>query len=118
MKQFIEIYILLVTAIFGVTACVPNMDLNNPEEISTDTYYTKVEQLEAAIIPAYQALFGVSQGGYAVGAFNNQLAPGDDFDATPSNTIFQDTYSTPAYDATILNSWKDFFREFMQQIWQ
>ena len=109
MKQFLKIYTLLVTTMVGATACVPNMDLNNPEEVSTETYYTKIEQLEAAIIPAYQALFGVSQGGYAVGAFNNQLAPGDDFDATPSNTIFQDTYTTPAYDATILNSWKDFF---------
>ena len=79
----IEYNLLLIIAITNLIACVPNMDLNNPEEISIDTYYLNQEQLESAIIPAYQSLFGVCQGGYAVGAFNNLLAPGDDYDVTP-----------------------------------
>ena len=66
----IEYNLLLIIAITNLIACVPNMDLNNPEEISIDTYYLNQEQLESAIIPAYQSLFGVCQGGYAVGAFN------------------------------------------------
>lgn len=106
----IEYNLLLIIAITNLIACVPNMDLNNPEEISIDTYYLNQEQLESAIIPAYQSLFGVCQGGYAVGAFNNLLAPGDDYDVTPLNTgVYQDTYNTPAYDGTILNAWKDHF---------
>ncbi len=108
MKKIIQNILLLIFTV-NLIACVPDMDLNNPEQVSVDTYYLNEEQLEAAIIPIYQSLFGVCQGGYAVGAFNNLLAPGDDFDATPSQTIFQDTYTTPAYDGTILNAWKDFY---------
>ena len=102
-------YVLLLACVANIIACVPDMDINNPEEISEDTYYLTQEQLESALIPAYQQLFGICQGGYAVGAFNNMLAPGDDYDSSPQNTIYQDTYNTPSYDGTILNAWKDFY---------
>lgn len=108
MKKILQ-YNLLIALVINIVACAPDMDLNNPEQVSVDTYYLNEAQLEAAIIPAYQSLFGVCQGGYAVGAFNNLLAPGDDFDATPLNTIYQDTYNTPAYEGAILNAWKDFY---------
>lgn len=109
MKNIFKLDIMALLGICIFAACEPNMDINNPEQVSVDTYYQNEQQLESAIIPAYQSLFGVCQGGYAVGAFNNMLAPGDDIDATPLNTIFQDTYTTPAYDGTILNAWKDFY---------
>ena len=53
------------SAVSIVSSCVPNMDLNNPEQLSVDTYYTTEAQLEASIIPAYEALIGQNQGGYA-----------------------------------------------------
>ena len=98
MKNIVKYQLTLILTTV-LSACVPNMDLNNPEQVSVDTYYLNQEQLESAIIPAYQALFGICQGGYAVGAFNNLLAPGDDFDVTLSNTgVYQDTYNTLAME--------------------
>ena len=108
MKKIFQYSLLLATTI-SMVACVPDMDLNNPEQISVDTYYLNEDQLESAIIPAYQSLFGICQGGYAVGAFNNLLAPGDDYDSSPLNTIYQDTYNTPSYEGAILNAWKDHY---------
>lgn len=110
MKKFFQHNLLIAITAINLVACVPNMDLNNPQEVTTETYYQTLEELEAAIIPAYQSLFGICQGGYAVGAFNNMLAPGDDYDVTPLNAgVYQETYNTPANDGTILNAWKDFF---------
>lgn len=63
------------SAVSIVSSCVPNMDLNNPEQLSVDTYYTTEAQLEASIIPAYEALIGQNQGGYARALYYNLLAP-------------------------------------------
>ncbi|MDO4163375.1 MAG: RagB/SusD family nutrient uptake outer membrane protein [Bacteroides sp.] len=91
-------------------SCVPEMDLNNPSELSIDTYYTTEAELENAIIPAYEALIGQNQGGYARGLYYNLLAPGDDYDKTFKwSNLYQDTYTTPASDDIILWSWKDMF---------
>src|SRR5690606_18061820 len=65
-----------------LVGCMPDLDLINPQEISVDTYYQTPEQLEAAIIPAYQALIGRTQGGYARNLYYQLLAPGDDFTNT------------------------------------
>ena len=61
------------SAVSIVSSCVPNMDLNNPEQLSVDTYYTTEAQLEASIIPAYEALIGQNQGGYARALYYNLL---------------------------------------------
>lgn len=109
MKKISQVCLLLSTAII-LNGCIPNMDLNNPEEMPVDVYYQTTEQLEAAIIPAYQALIGRSQGGYARNNYCNLLAPGDDYVATfkwPG--MYQDTYNTPASDGMITSTWKDHF---------
>ena len=98
------------SAVSIVSSCVPNMDLNNPEQLSVDTYYTTEAQLEASIIPAYEALIGQNQGGYARALYYNLLAPGDDFDKTFKwPNLYQDTYSTPANEGLLKSSWQDLF---------
>ncbi|MDR6340443.1 hypothetical protein HNQ91_003508 [Filimonas zeae] len=90
--------------------CKPDMDLTNPQEISIGTYYKNVAELEAAIIPAYQAIIGKVQGGYARSLYYELLAPGDDFTHTFKwEPMYQDTYNTPSSDGMALSSWKDFF---------
>lgn len=108
-KYIIQTYIALAVVPF-VSSCMPEMDLNNPEQISVDTYYTTVEQLEAAVIPAYEALIGQNQGGYARALYYNLMAPGDDYDKTFKwSNLYQDTYSTPANEALLKTSWQDLF---------
>ena len=91
-------------------SCVPDMELDNPAELSVETYYTTVDELEAAIIPAYQALIGANQGGYGRYIIFNLMAPADDYDKTFKwSDLYQDTYTTPASNSEILASWKDMF---------
>lgn len=98
------------TATIIISGCMPDMDLNNPKQLSDDTYYTTEAQLEAAIIPAYQALIGHNQGGYARAMYYNMLAPGDDFDRTFKwSNLYQDTYTTPANEGLIKSPWMDLF---------
>lgn len=93
-----------------LSGCMPDMDLNNPEQLSVDTYYKTAEQLETAVIPAYQALIGHNQGGYARAMYYNLLAPGDDFDKTFKwSNLYQDTYTTSASDGLLKSSWQDLF---------
>ena len=109
MKKILR-YSVALSAIILVSGCIPEMDLNNPEQLSVDTYYKTEEQLEAAVIPAYQALIGPNQGGYARAMYFNLLAPGDDFDKTFKwSNLYQDTYYTPANEALLKNSWMDLF---------
>lgn len=93
-----------------IIGCMPEMDLNNPEQLSVDTYYKTEAQLEAAIIPAYEALIGHNQGGYARALYYNLLAPGDDFDKTFKwSNLYQDTYTTPANEGLLKSTWQDLF---------
>lgn len=109
MKKILR-YSVALSAIILVSGCIPEMDLNNPEQLSVHTYYKTEEQLEAAVIPAYQALIGPNQGGYARAMYFNLLAPGDDFDKTFKwSNMYQDTYNTPANEALLKNSWMDLF---------
>ena len=49
----------MICSVFYIaTGCMPEMDLNNPEQLSVDTYYTTEAELDAAVIPAYEALIG------------------------------------------------------------
>jgi hypothetical protein len=89
---------------------MPDMDLDNPSEISVDTYYKTAAQLETSVIPAYQALIGKNQGGYARSAYYNLMAPGDDFVNTFKwPAMYQDTYNTPSNNGEITSAWKDHF---------
>lgn len=109
MKKILR-YSVALSAIFVASSCIPDMDLNNPEQLSVDTYYKTEEQLDAAVIPAYQALIGPNQGGYARAMYFNLLAPGDDFDKTFKwSSLYQDTYTTPADEALLKNSWMDLY---------
>lgn len=109
MKKILR-YSVALSAIILVSGCIPDMDLNNPEQLSVDTYYKTEEQLEAAVIPAYEALIGQNQGGYARAMYFNLLAPGDDFDKTFKwSNMYQDTYNTPANEALLKNAWMDLF---------
>lgn len=90
------------------SGCKPELELVNPQELSTDTYYQTAEQLEASVIPAYQALVGRVQGGYGRSLYYELLAPGDDFDHTFKwEPMYQDTYNTPASDGMASGTWKD-----------
>ena len=110
MKKIIYFFSQLFCSAALMISCVPDMDMNNPAEISVDTYYKTVAQLETSVIPAYQALIGKNQGGYARSGYYNLLAPGDDFVSTfkwPG--MYQDTYNVPASDGMITSAWKDYF---------
>lgn len=101
-------YLFLGIFILNFVSCKPEMDLNNPKEISVSTYYTTVDQLKASIIPAYEALIGKTQGTYARCFYIELLTEGDDFDGTFKwQPLYQDTYNTPASDGLVLSSWKD-----------
>ena len=109
MKKISKLCLIFSSAMI-LTGCMPDMDLNNPAEISVDTYYQTVAQLETSVIPAYQALIGKSQGGYARSGYYNLLAPGDDFDKTFKwPDLYQDTYNVRSSDGMITNAWKDHF---------
>lgn len=113
MKLFKHITpVCLAVAAMTATGCIPEMDLNNPGQLSTDTYYKTPAQLEAAIIPAYESLIGHNQGGYARGLYYIMLLMGDDYDKTfkcgsPDNTL--DTYTMPSNLSWGIGAWKDFF---------
>ncbi|EHQ24348.1 RagB/SusD family nutrient uptake outer membrane protein [Mucilaginibacter paludis] len=108
MKNILRTGIRFVILITALSSCKPNLDLVNPQELSTDTYYKTADQLEGAIIPAYQALIGRVQGGYARSFYYELLAPGDDYNHTFKwEPMYQDTYNTPASDGMAASSWKD-----------
>lgn len=109
MKKISQLCLLFCSAtILG--SCVPEMDLNNPEQMSVDTYYKTAAQLETSVIPAYQSLIGRNQGGYARSGYYNLLAPGDDFVNTFKwPALYQNSYNTPASDGLITGAWKDHF---------
>lgn len=97
-------------ALTTFVGCKPDMDLNNPAELSVDTYYNTKDQLKAALVPAYQALIGRNQGGYCFQTLFTLLAPGDDYDRTYKwSGMYQDTYNTPASDGCVKIAWMDFF---------
>lgn len=108
MKRNFKIYFSALLFLFSFGACEPEMDLNNPAELSISTYYKTVNQLESSIIPCYQALFGRTMGGYSRSFYFTLLAPGDDFDHTFKwEPMYQDTYDTPTSDGLNSGSWKD-----------
>lgn len=93
-----------------MAGCKPDMDLNNPSEVSTDTYYQTKKELNSALIPCYQALIGRNQGGYCFQTLFTLLAPGDDYQKTYKMPgMYQDTYNTPASDASVMLPWKDWY---------
>lgn len=109
LKNISSIGVALTTTIM-ISGCIPDMDLRNPKQSSDETYYIKEAHLEAAVIPAYQALIGQNQGGYARAMYYNLLAPGDDFDKTFKwSDLYQDTYTTPANEGLIKSPWMDLF---------
>src|SRR5690606_32314748 len=107
-RQYIKLGV--VGLLLQLGSCKPNLDLSNPQELSTDTYYKTADQLEKSVIPAYQALIGRTQGGYARSLYYALLAPGDDYTHTFKwEPMYQDTYNTPASDGMLALSWKDFW---------
>jgi len=110
MKTLVKIANIIFLTSMLSAGCKPDLDLTNPQEISTETYYRTADQLEASVIPAYQALFGRTQGGYGRSLYYELLAPGDDFNHTFKwEPMYQDTYNTPASDAMASGSWRDFW---------
>jgi len=108
MKRISKLFCMFLGVIICFVACQPNMDLNNPQELSVETYYKTADQLQAAIIPAYEAIIGKSQGGYARAYYFELLAPGDDFNHTFKwEPMYYDTYNTPSSDGLLGASWKD-----------
>lgn len=110
MKHTLYILGFLLTGSILVTGCKPNLDLINPQELSVDTYYKTADELEASVLPAYQAIIGRTQGGYARMLYYELLAPGDDFNHTFKwEPMYQDTYNTPSSDQMPVATWKDYF---------
>ncbi len=113
MKIISQFCLVCISAVI-LSSCVPEMDLNNPSELSVDTYYKTAEQLELAVIPAYQCLisFNGVEGGYGRSAYYYLILPGDDFDHTfkcVGEELYPDTYSTPSSQGNITSGWKGFF---------
>lgn len=114
MKNNIMKYMAAACLLTSMVGCKPDMDLNNPSEVSTDTYYQKKSELTNALVPAYQALIGRSQGGYSYTTIFSLLAPGDDYQRTYKwSAMYQDTYNTPASDGACTLPWKDWFNGVM-----
>lgn len=110
MKKILSLGAQFLILLLGISSCKPDLDLVNPQELSTETYYKTADQLEGAVIPAYEALVGRVQGGYARSFYYELLAPGDDFDHTFKwEPMYQDTYNTPASDGMASGSWKDMY---------
>jgi hypothetical protein len=110
MKTTISKLLIGVGLLSTIVSCKPEMDLNNPSELSVDTYYQTEAQLQASLIPAYQALIGRNQGGYCFQSLFALLAPGDDYDNTYKwTTMYQNTYNTPASDGIVKLTWMDWF---------
>ncbi|RLJ72497.1 RagB/SusD family nutrient uptake outer membrane protein [Pedobacter alluvionis] len=108
MKNIFKIGTLFIATLIAVHSCKPDLNLVNPQELSTDTYYKTADQLEGAIIPAYEALIGRVQGGYARSFYYELLAPGDDFNHTFKwEPMYYDTYNTPSSDGLLSGTWKD-----------
>ncbi len=103
-----KVYIVLL--LIAIASCKPDMDLNNPSEISVDTYYISEAELQNSLTPAYQALIGRNQGGYCFQTIFTLLAPGDDYDNTYKwPAMYQNYYNTPASDGSVKIVWMDFF---------
>lgn len=114
MKYSMMKYVGAVCLAASLLGCKPELDLNNPSEVSTETYYKKLAELEGSLIPAYQALVSRNQGGYVFTTLFTLLAPGDDYQRTYKwATMYQDTYNTPAGDDAALMPWRDFFNGVM-----
>lgn len=110
MNKKLNIYYLLCGLLISLMGCKPDMDMNNPKEISVEMYYKTVDELKTAIIPCYQAMIGRSQGGYARALYFELLAPGDDFNHTFKwEPMYQDTYNTPSSDGLGTATWKDMY---------
>ena len=118
MKNNIMKYMAAACLLTSMVGCKPDMDLNNPSEVSTDTYYQKKSELTNALVPAYQALIGRSEGGYSYTTIFSLLAPGDDYQRTYKwSAMYQDTYNTPASDGACSLPWKDWFNGVWLPIW-
>lgn len=114
MKYKIMTYLAAASLATTLTGCMPEMDLNNPSEVSTETYYQKKAQLANALVPAYQALIGRNQGGYCFSTLFTLLAPGDDYRRTYKwSNMYQDTYNVPASDDAAMGPWQDWFNGIM-----
>ncbi|MDP4210623.1 MAG: RagB/SusD family nutrient uptake outer membrane protein [Bacteroidota bacterium] len=110
MKKHSKIFHIVITLMMIVVGCKPDMDINNPKAVGTETYYTTVDQLKAAIIPAYEAIIGKVQGTYARNFYFTLLARGDDMDHTFKwEPMYYDTYNTLASDGGITSGWKDLY---------
>lgn len=110
MKTTIIKYFVCIGLLVNTVGCKPDMDLSNPSELSGETYYKTKAQLQASLIPAYEALIGRNQGGYCFQVLFAFLAPGDDYDRTYKWTsLYQDTYNTPASDGIVKIAWMDMF---------
>lgn len=110
MKTKISKYVVCLGLLTAITGCKPDMDLNNPSEISVDTYYQTKVQLQNSLIPAYEALIGRNQGGYCFQVLFTLLAPGDDYDNTYKwPAMYQNTYNSPANDGAVKIAWMDWF---------
>ena len=110
MKTTILKYLVCIGLLVATAGCKPDMDLSNPSESTVSTYYKTEAQLQASLVPAYEALIGRDQGGYCFQVLFAFLAPGDDYSRTYKWTsMYQDTYNTPASDGIVQVAWMDMF---------
>jgi hypothetical protein len=110
MKTTILKYLVCIGLLIAGVSCKPDMDLSNPSESTLSTYYNSKAQLQASLIPAYEALIGRDQGGYCFQVLFALLAPGDDYARTYKwPAMYQDTYNTPASDGIVKIAWMDMF---------
>ena len=110
MKTTILKFLVCIGLLVAAAGCKPDMTLSNPAESTIDTYYNSKAQLQASLIPAYQALIGRDQGGYCFQTLFALLAPGDDYARTYKwPAMYQDTYNTPASDGIVKVTWMDWF---------
>ena len=110
MKTTILKFLVCIGLLVAAAGCKPDMTLSNPAESTIDTYYNSKAQLQASLIPAYQAFIGRDQGGYCFQTLFALLAPGDDYARTYKwPAMYQDTYNTPASDGIVKVTWMDWF---------
>jgi hypothetical protein len=110
MKKHSKIFYTVIALLTIVVSCKPDLDINNPKAVGTETYYKTVDQLKSALIPAYEAIVGKGQGTYARNFYFSLLVQGDDIDHTFKwEPMYEDTYNTPATDGMITSAWKDLY---------
>jgi hypothetical protein len=106
---------LLGIALTSLVGCTPDLDIDNPSEIPTDSYYTSAETLEKTVNSAYEAMVGQyaawNSGGSGRYLPFNLLLPGDDYTNTFKwpDLVYNDTYNVPSSSQYTKNTWRSFY---------